>query len=63
MAAANVFQPSGPPGQYGRGKHGQYVYWITRSHATEEGVQIGLRIPDSFAERKDFRALVVAAHA
>ena len=53
--------PSGPR-QVGRGVKGQYVYWITMSHPSDEVVQrLGLKVPSEFS-REEFSELIVKAH-
>ena len=50
------------PVQQGRGKQGQYVYWIVFSHPKAEAVErLGLKVPTEF-DRKSFSQLIVAAH-
>ena len=54
-------QPTGPD-QTGRGKPGQYVYWIVFSHPTEDSIQrLGLRTPAEFT-RDLFSQLMVQVH-
>ena len=53
--------PSGPR-QVGRGVKGEYVYWITMSHPSDEVVQrLGLKVPSEFS-REEFSELIVKAH-
>ena len=49
---------SGPP-QKGRGKPGQYVYWVTMSHPGPDTQ--GLKVPGDF-DRNSFRELLVKVH-
>ena len=62
---------NGPP-QHGRGVQGQYVYWLTFAHPTQESVErFGLKTPTDFYDatqswvlaREEFTTLVVNAHA
>lgn len=53
--------PTGPL-QHGRGKPGQYVYWITFPHPTDDAIQrLGLRPPTDF-DRDGYSRMVVAGH-
>ena len=54
-------RPSGPR-QYGRGVHGQYVYWITMPYAKAATIAThNLKRPDEFT-RDAFCELLVKAH-
>ena len=56
-----TMEPTGPD-QQGRGKKGQYVYWVTMAHPTDQTVQhFNLQVPDAYT-RPQFSDLVVAAH-
>ena len=53
---------NGPP-QHGRGVQGQYVYWLTFAHPTQESVErFGLKLQADFS-REEFTTLFVNAHA
>ena len=53
--------PSGP-NQVGRGKQGQYVYWIVMVQPTPEGIKSHkLRRPENFT-RETFQKLIVKVH-
>ena len=44
--------PTGPQ-QQGRGKTGQYVYWIVMAQPTPEAIQrLGLRTPSEFTREE-----------
>ena len=59
---AAIDVPDGPV-RRGRGARGQYVYWITTSHPTDEVVNhLGVQLPGAFA-REAFGTLMVQAHA
>ena len=61
-AAPEPLQSTGPV-QFGRGVHGQYVYWITQPDLTPEiSGQLQLKTPTDL-DREQFRQIVVAAHA
>ena len=52
-------EPAGPL-QRGRGVPGQYMYWATQSHPSEENAQ-QLRLPTEFT-RESFCEFIVKAH-
>ena len=53
--------PTGPE-QKGRGQPGQYTYWTTFPHPTEESIRrLGLRSPSEFS-RESFAELAVKVH-
>ena len=53
-------EPSGP--QQGRGRPGQYVYWITMAHPSQATIaRLGIKAPSDLT-RDSFRSLVVARH-
>ena len=52
--------PTGPP-ESGRGKHGQYVYWLCQPALTEKGVAKGYVQPDA-KTKEEFATQVRASH-
>ena len=62
LAHPDSDRPAGPE-QYGRGLHGQYVYWVTMPYPKAETIaKHRLRSTDAFT-RDQFCDLIVKAHA
>ena len=62
LALSEAERPAGPK-QYGRGVHGQYVYWVTMPYPKAETIaKHRLRSTDAFT-RDQFCDLIVKAHA
>ena len=62
LALSEAERPAGPK-QYGRGVHGQYVYWVTMPYPKAATIaKHSLKSPDAFT-REEFCELIVKALA